>query len=297
MRISKGILLAAVILSMAAILGVACAAPPAPAPPPPPSQPPNQSPVISSVTATPSEIVVKQSTTITAVASDPDDDPITLKWSASDGTITGSGAKVTWMAPNKSGNFTINLTVNDNRGGQATGSVNVNVLPASTTVTLNPIPTETGTVDQRNATDYATTRAGDDINNVGYRAFWSFDISSLADKDIQSADLKFTTGNIAGNPFAYNMPPLGLGGLWLWKDTYGSALPKFDYVGAKLIGTGLMYEPPSVIDVTTDLKLPANFANRRFQVEALFNKVSNGNNLTDMVEWSSVVLEVTYANK
>jgi hypothetical protein len=296
MRISRGILVVAAILAMTAILGAACAAPPAPAPPAPPAQPPNQSPVISSVTANPSEMVVGNSTTITAVAADPDDDPITFNWSASDGTITGSGNQVTWKSSN-SGSSTINLTVSDNRGGQTKGSVTVSVLPATTTVTLNPVPSATGTVDQNNATDYSATRAGDDVNNVGYRAFWGFDISSLAGKDIQSADLKFTTGHITGNPFAYNMPPLGLGGMWLWKDTYGSSLPAFDYVGAKLIGTGLMYEAPGTIDVTTDLKLPASFANSRFQVEALFNKVSNGNNFTDMIEWSSVVLEVTYANK
>jgi hypothetical protein len=296
MRISKGILLAAVILAMAAILGVACAAP-APTPPPtPPAQPANESPVISSVTANPTEIVIGDSATITAVAADPDDDPITLTWSASDGTITGSGNQVTWTS-SKSGSSTINLTVSDNRGGQTTGSVTINVLPATTTVTLNTVPSETGTVDQKNATDYSTTRAGDDANNVGYRAFWSFDISSLANKDIQSASLKFTTKRITGNPLAYNMPPTGLGGLWLWKDTYGSKLPVFGYVGAKLIGTGLIYEEPSVIDVTTDLKLPADFAVSRFQVEALFNKVSNGNSVADMIEWSSVVLEVTYANK
>jgi hypothetical protein len=295
MRISKGILVAAVILAMAVMLGVSCAAP-APAPPPPPAQPPNQSPVISSVTANPAEVVAGDSATITAVASDPDDDPITLTWSASDGTVTGSGKQVTWKS-SKSGSATISLTVSDNRGGQATGSATVNVLPATTTVTLNPVPSETGTVDQRNATDYSVTKAGDDANNVGYRAFWSFDIGSLAGKDIQSATLKFTTKSITGNPLAYNMPPLGLGGLWLWKDIYGNALPRFGYVGAEIIHTGLMYESPSTIDVTTDLKLPSNFAVGRFQVEALFNKVSNGNNMTDMVEWSSVVLEVTYSNK
>jgi hypothetical protein len=297
MRMSRGILLVAVILAIAAILGVACAAPPPVGPPTPPAQKPNQSPVISSVTANPQELVVGQSATITAVAADPDDDPITLEWSASGGTIAGSGSKVTWTAPNNSGSFTINLKVSDNRGGQATGSVTVNVIPATTTVTLNPVPSETGTVDSRNATNYSATQAGDDASNIGYRAFWSFDISSLAEKNIESANLKFTTARVSGYPFAYNTPPPGLGGLWLWKDIYGSSLPKFDYTGSKLINSGLMFEPPTSIDVTTDLKLPANFANRRFQVEALFNKVSNGNNFMDMVEWSSVVLEVTYSNK
>jgi hypothetical protein len=186
------------------------------------------------------------------------------------------------------------VTVSDNRGSQTTGSVTVSVIAATKTVTLNPVASETGTVDQRNATDYSRTRAGDDAQNVGYRAFWSFDISSLANKNIQSASLKFTTESIAGDPFSY-APPSGLGGLWLWHDTYGSSLPNFGYVGAKLIDTGLIYEPPTVVDVTTQVKLPCSFACSRFQVEALFNKVSNGNITANMIEWSSVVLEVTYS--
>ena len=279
---------------MAAILGSACAAP-APPPVPPPAAAPNQSPAISKITADPAEVLYGDSTTIIGVVADPDDDPITYSWSASEGTITGTGRQVTWVAPDKSGDFNIALTARDNRDGQTTGSVTVTVSPPTKTVTLNPVASETGTVDQKNATDYSRTRAGDDAQNVGYRAFWSFDISSLAGKDIQSASLKFTTGSIAGNPFAYNMPPSGLGGLWLWHDTYASSLPTFGYVGAKLIDTGLFYEPPTVVDVTTQVKLPCSFACSRFQVEALFNKVSNGNVTSDMIEWSSVVLEVTYS--
>jgi len=297
MRISRGSLVAVVaVLAVAAILGSACAAP---APPvvTPPAPPPNQSPVVSSVTASPAQIVSGDSTTITVAATDPDDDPITYSWSASEGTITGSGSQVVWASPKKSGSFNIGVAVKDNRGGQTTGNVTVTVIEPIKTVTLNVVPSETGTVDQKNATDYTKTRAGDDALNIAYRAFWSFDISSLALKDIQSAKLKFTTGTILGTPFAYNMPPIGLGGLWLWKDTYGSSLPAFGYVGSKIDGTGLMYEPPTEVDVTLYLKQLAAYAVPRFQAEALFNKVSNGNNITDMIEWSSVVLEVTYATK
>ncbi|MCX6010434.1 MAG: PKD domain-containing protein, partial [Chloroflexi bacterium] len=226
MRITRGSLVAVVaVLVMAAILGSACAAP-APPPAPPPAPVPNQSPAISKVTANPAEVVSEDSTTITCAAADPDDDPLTYSWSASEGTITGTGRQVTWVSPNKSGSFNIGVTVSDNRGSQTTGSVTVSVIAATKTVTLNPVASETGTVDQRNATDYSRTRAGDDAQNVGYRAFWSFDISSLANKNIQSASLKFTTESIAGDPFSY-APPSGLGGLWLWHDTYGSSLPNF----------------------------------------------------------------------
>lgn len=294
MRISKGSLVTVVaVLALAAILGSACAAPVAP-PAPPPTQEPNQAPVISKVTANPAEVVSGGSTAITCTAADPDDDPLTYTWTASAGTVTGTGSQITWVSPNQSGSYTIGVTASDNRGSKATGSVTVTVSPPTKTVTLNPVPTETGTVDQKNATDYTQTRAGDDALNVGYRAFWSFDISSLAGKNIQSADLKFTTSNITGDPFAY-MPPSSLGGLWLWKDTYGSSLPVFGYVGAKLIGTGLIYEPPTVVDVTTHIKQLTSYSVSRFQVEALFDKVSNGNITPNMIQWSSVVLEVTYA--
>jgi hypothetical protein len=296
MKVHRGSLATVAVLVMVAILGSACAAP-APPPVTPPAPEANQSPVISKVTANPAEGISGASITITAVAADPDDDPLTYSWSASEGTINGTGSKVTWVAPNKAGSFTIGLTVSDNRGGKTTGSVAVNVIGPTKTVTINTVPSETGTVDQKNATDYSRVRAGDDANNVGYRAFWSFDISSLAGKDIQSANLKFSEPNISGTPFAYNMPPLGLGGLWLWKATYGSSLPAFGYVGSKLIGVGLIYDPPTTVDVTIPIKQLATAGVSSFQIEALFNKVSNGNVIADMAEWPSVVLEVTYPVK
>jgi hypothetical protein len=298
MKISKGSLVAIVaVLAVAAILGGACAAPP-PAPTPPPAAVPNQSPVISKVTANPAEVISGKSTIITAVANDPDDDPITYSWSASDGTITGTGNVVTWTAPNNTGSFTIGLTVKDNRGGQATGNATVNVIGPTKTVTISDVPSESGTVSQNNATDNSKTVAGDDALNVGYRAFWSFDISGLNGKDVKSATLSFPQPTVTGSPFAYNMPPLGLGGLWLWKTTYGSALPTFGFTGSKLIHVGLIYAPPTAIDVTIPIAQLATAGVSRFQVEALFNKVSNGNATIDMAEWTtSPTLQVTYAVK
>jgi Bacterial Ig domain len=294
MTMSKGLLVSVMVMLFAAvILGSACAAP-APPPPPPPAQAANQIPVISKLTANPPEIVAGRSTTITAIAADPDDDPITYKWSVSEGNVAGTDSQVTWTAPNNSGSFTIGLTVSDNRGGQATGSVTVTVLAPTKTVTLNPVPSETGTVNQRNATDYSKTMAGDTAQGIGMRAFWSFDISSVLGKDIRKATLKFTTGNMVGNPFAYG-PAYGLGGLMLWKDTYGSTLPAYGYVGAEIPNVGLLYSPPSTVDVTPAIGVLADYGVDRYQVEALFTRSSNGDFAPNYVEWPSVVLEVTYA--
>ena len=294
MTMSKGLLVSVMVLLFAAvILGSACAAP-APPPPPPPVQEANQIPVITQVTANPPEIVTGNFTTLIAIAADPDDDPLTYNWSASDGTVTGTGSQVTWTAPNKTGSVTIGLTVSDNRGGKATGSVTVNVVGPSKTVTLSPVPSETGTVNQKNQTDYSKTMAGDTPQGIGLRAFWSFDISSVAGKDIQKATLKFTTGNIVGDPFAYG-PAYGLGGLMLWKDTYGSTLPVYGYIGSEIPGVGLLYSPPSAVDVTPAIGVLADYKVDRFQAEALFTRSSNGDFAPNNVEWPSVVLEVTYA--
>jgi hypothetical protein len=300
MRISRASLVTFVaILAVAAILGSACAAPaPPPVTPPAPAQAPSHPPVISKVTANPAQVVSGDSTTIIAVAASPDDNPLTYSWSASEGTITGTGRQVTWVSPNKSGNFNIGVTVNDNLGGQTTGSVTVSVLAPTNTVTLNPVPSETGTVNQTNATDYSRTMAGDNAQGNGLRAFWSFDISSLEDKDIQNASLKFTTGNLINDPFSEAPAAgLGLGGLWLWQDTYGNSLPEYSYVGSQLRDIGLMYQPPANVDVSTELKLLTSHGVNRFQVEALFTRSSNGDYIANYIEWSSVVLEVTYSVK
>ena len=297
MRIFRGSLAMVVaVLVMVAILGSACAPNPAPPILPAPTPERNQAPAISGVTANPAEVIYGDSSTLTCIATDPDYDPIKYSWSASEGTITGTGRQVTWVAPSKSGSINIAVTVSDNRGGQTAGNVTITVSAPTRTITINPVATETGTVDQKDNTDYSKTRAGDNAQNIGYRAFWSFDISSLRGKNIQNASLKFTTGNIVGDPFAWG-PPSGLGGLWLWKDTYGASLPNFGYVGSKLINAGLMYVPPTVVDVTIVMRMLASYDIPRFQVGALFNKVSNGNIAADMIEWSSVVLEVTYSVK
>lgn len=296
MRIFRGSL--SIVLSVliaVTILGSGCAAPSAPTLPAPTPEP-NQAPVISSIAAKPVEVLYGDSVTLTCIATDPDDDPIEYRWSASEGTITGTGKEVTWAAPNKDGNFNIAIILRDNRGGQTTGNVMVTVSNPIKTIIINPVASATGTVNQKNATDYSKTWAGDDAKNVGYRAFWSFDILKLTGKNIQNANLKFTTGNMVGNPFWYGLGT-GLGGLLLWKTTHGASLPEFGHVGAKLSSTGPFFEPPSVVDVTIEIGVLAENNVDRFQVEALFDRVSNGNNTIEMIEWSSVVLEVTYSDR
>jgi outer membrane protein OmpA-like peptidoglycan-associated protein len=88
---------------------------------------PNQPPTISCSTDR-SPIMPGERTGITAVASDPDGDPLTYSYSATSGQVTGDGAKAqfdsTGLAP---GSYAVKCSVSDGRGGTADASTNVDV--------------------------------------------------------------------------------------------------------------------------------------------------------------------------
>ncbi len=195
----------------------------------------NQSPQISSLVADQSGILYGGSTTLTCIATDPDGDVVRYSWSASEGSITGVGNKVTWIAPNKGGNYNITVILSDGKGGETTGNIMVTVSAAVRTVTITPVAEETGTVSKVDK-DNSRTMAGDDDKDIGYCAFWSYDVWSLAGKNIQNANLKFTTRSVVGDPFPSTT---GLGGLRMWKVTYGDRLPGFQYTGSNLINVPL----------------------------------------------------------
>ena len=258
----------------------------------------NQPPQISSLAANPSNILYANSTTITCIASDPDGDVVRYSWSASEGSISGVGEKVTWVAPNKGGNFNITVIVSDGRGGETTGNVMVTVSAVTKTVTIPVIAQETGTVskgDKGEDKDNSRTMAGDDADNTGYHAFWSFNIQNLWGTEIQNANLKFTTRYVANDPFSQTV---GLKGLRLWEAKYGDSLPNFDHIGTKLDhALAVSTKAPTVIDVTPEINRLVQNAASRFQVEALFMLPWDGDGEAEWIEWSEVVLEVTYSEK
>ena len=126
-------------------------------------------------------------------------------------------------------------------------------------------------------------------------SFWSFDIWSLVGSNIQNATLKFSTPVVANNPFPTTT---GLGGLRMWRVNYGEKLPEFRYTGTKLDHQqAVALKPPTVIDVTPEINYLVQKTSTRFQVEALFMDKTNGNHVAEWIEWSDVVLEVTYSEK
>jgi len=67
------------------------------------------------------------STTIECVASDPDGDELSYIWSTDGGNISGEGFIVTWVAPNAYGDYTVTVTVTDDKGGEASKSITIQV--------------------------------------------------------------------------------------------------------------------------------------------------------------------------
>jgi len=88
---------------------------------------PNQPPVIISLTAEQTTVVRATTTTIECIASDPDGDKLSYIWSASRGGISWEGSVATWVAPNAIGTYKITVTVTDDRGDQATQSIEIEV--------------------------------------------------------------------------------------------------------------------------------------------------------------------------
>ncbi|HEX7364178.1 MAG TPA: PKD domain-containing protein [Dehalococcoidia bacterium] len=253
----------------------------------------NQSPIISSFTASPSGVLFGGTALLTCIASDPDGDQLRYSWEASAGSITGVGNKVTWIAPSKSGTYNVTVIVSDGSGGETRGDVALTVTAAMNTVTISPVAQETGTVDSKGDKDTSRTMAGDDANDVGYHAYWSYDIFSLAGKYIQNATINFTTSTVVGDPFS---SVTGLGGLRFWKTNYGDKLPSFAFSGSNLIHVPLQTKAPTSIDVTQEVLNLAAAAGSRFQIEALFEKkVTNGNHIAEFIQWSDAVLEVTWS--
>ncbi len=68
---------------------------------------------ITSLTANPTTVVAGDTSTITATVDYNGDETVSYEWSCDDGTISGSGNSISWIAPSDTGSYTISLTVSD----------------------------------------------------------------------------------------------------------------------------------------------------------------------------------------
>lgn len=94
----------------------------------------NNPPTIASLTAGAEWTTPSGSVQVTCTASNSDGDELSYGWTATAGSISGTGTVVNWIAPQAVGTYNITVVVKDGYGGEATRSV-------SCSVTLGTPPT------------------------------------------------------------------------------------------------------------------------------------------------------------
>jgi hypothetical protein len=83
----------------------------------------NRPPEITRISADPGLVGPGESATITVSAFDSDGDALTYAWSSNVGTVSGSGARVTYTPPNALGTYQVAVTVSDTLGRVASTSI------------------------------------------------------------------------------------------------------------------------------------------------------------------------------
>jgi len=258
----------------------------------------NHPPTITSLTADPAALQFASRTTLTCIASDQDGDSVQYSWQATDGTLSGEGNKVSWTSPSKGGNYSVFVVAGDGKGAETRQEIVIPVAAPSGVQTFTMIPKESGTVTSDGDRDNTIFKAGDDEKNIGYRAFFSYNIFPLLGMDIKQARLKFVDGRVVGDdPFD---TVTGVGGFQVMHISYGNSLPKFNTVDGSPFQRSEAYlnKPIVEMDVTPELVTAVDNRLERFQAEAGFMKhTSNGNGIAQYLQWSDIVLEVTASAK
>ena len=113
------------------------------------TSPTNSAPVISSISATASEVVPSGTITLICNSTDVDGDALTYEWFCTDGVITGTSSSVTWTAPATLGTDTITCTVSDGTDTDSeTKTITVtdtpNNPPVINSLTANPTSVNSG---------------------------------------------------------------------------------------------------------------------------------------------------------
>jgi outer membrane protein OmpA-like peptidoglycan-associated protein len=96
-----------------------------PNPPPPPNHPP-----VAACSVTPASVYAGSGDTVAVHvnASDPDNDPLTYSYTATGGTVSGTGPDARWNSAGVAvGSYTVNAKVDDGKGGTASCAADIKV--------------------------------------------------------------------------------------------------------------------------------------------------------------------------
>jgi outer membrane protein OmpA-like peptidoglycan-associated protein len=161
-----------------------------PNPPPPPNHPP-----VAACSVNPTSLFAGSGDTVAVhvTASDPDNDPLTYSYTASGGSVEGTGADARWNSSGVAvGSYTVNVKVDDGKGGTASCAADIKVEekpnhPPTATMSVERSPIQPGehTGITCNGSDpdndpltYSYTASGGQITGSGSNV--QFDSTGLA---------------------------------------------------------------------------------------------------------------------
>jgi len=241
-------------------------------------------PVVNAFGADPGSIVEGESSTLSWDVSG----AATVSIDHGVGSVALTGTRT--VSPTTTTSYTLTAT-NATGAVIAVATVVVSAAPpVEQTVTLEPVstPMETGSI-YSDGHIISDTLAGDTATDMSVRAYFSFDIESLAGVDVASAEVMFTPLSIAGDPWSK------LGGLWIDRVDYGErALHVTDFVLDGTPLTGLLAAAPAAIDVTSAVQSAVDGGDPRFQVRTYFHVPTNTDGVEDSIRFLAATLTVTY---
>jgi len=112
----------------------------------------NNAPTVASLTANAQWATPSGNLQVTCSASDPDGDELSYKWTATAGTILGSGPVASWTAPQQVGTYEVTVVVTDGHGWKDTSSVTLNVMLATAPTIEQLCVTPKGHINLREST-------------------------------------------------------------------------------------------------------------------------------------------------
>ena len=199
-RYNLKLISAFIVVAIATVSMVACAVAPSNKLPQQPAPASNSELIIRYLTA-PQQVAPLRGTEIQCVATDASGDAITYEWSATGGEIQPRKEPDTifWLAPSKTGSYTITATVTTTKGARATRSVTVSVssdpaqFPVIHGVTCDDCRNR---IEASRFTQYTLRCEAIDPNNDELRYTWFANLGKIKG---EGAYATWTVGSQSGN--------------------------------------------------------------------------------------------------
>ncbi|MEJ2738408.1 MAG: hypothetical protein P8105_00945 [Dehalococcoidia bacterium] len=244
-------------------------------------------PVINSFSASPTTIESGDSTTLSWNVSNAD--TLTLGGGPKTSTLSHLSAS-TDVSPSATITYTLTAT---NSSGSDTATVTVTVTaPAEQTTVLHLVLSESGSINSAHGVGSQLV-AGDDASNRSIWAYFSFNTSALAGKEITKAELVYTPTSFHGHA---------------WSDLVSLGIYQVDHGARPLQGSDFTFVGPTIkegisqiqtllpVDVTSQMQSIATAGEPRFQVRLNFVRMTDSDGQADDTGWTSadVKINVTY---